>query len=267
MPLLAERQRAFGAALLDPARSVPVGLVGPHGRPSLKRFSVYRNNVVVGLIEALEAAFPATRRIVGEAFFRAMARAYAVAHPPTSPILLYYGNDFAEFIDGFEPAQSLPYLGDVARIERAWLDAYHAAEVIGLSPDAFATIPPENIGNLRLTVHPSLRLVRSLFPALTIWRMNVADGVPAPVDLEAGGEDVLIFRPDADVEVRSTPLGGAEFVTALGEGRTLSEAAEIAMKVPNFDLAANLAALLHAGAFIGYALEDAKHAEDDRGSA
>ncbi|MDE2112671.1 MAG: putative DNA-binding domain-containing protein [Alphaproteobacteria bacterium] len=259
MPPLAERQRTFAAALVDPARDVPAGLVGPDGQVSLKRFSVYRNNVIVGLIDALEAAYPAISRIVGEEFFRAMARAYAVAHPPTSAILLAYGGGFADFIVTFEPARSLPYLADVARIERAWLEAYHASEATSLSPAALVVIPQEEAGNVRLFLHPSFCVVRSRFPALTIWRMNVHDGVPAPVDLEAGGEDVLILRPEAEVEVRSMPPGGAEFVNALAEGYSLAEAAKIAIPTPDFDLAANLAALLGAGAFIEYELAGLQH--------
>ena len=129
---LADRLSGFAAALLDPTRAVPAGLVGPDGEPSAKRFAVYRNNVVVGLTEALQANFPAVCRIVGEEFFQAMARAYVVFEAPVSPILLDYGDGFASFIAEFEPAASLPYLADVARIERAWTQAYNAPEAVSL---------------------------------------------------------------------------------------------------------------------------------------
>ncbi|HEX2136206.1 MAG TPA: DNA-binding domain-containing protein [Microvirga sp.] len=250
---LADRQRGFARALLDPELSLPPGLVGPDGEDSPKRFSVYRNNVVVGLIEALEAAFPAVRRIVGEEFFRAMARAYALREPPTSPILLDYGAGFPGFVASFEPAKSLPYLPDVARLERAWSEAYHAADAVALELDALAAIPRGRLAGIRLTVHPSLRIVRSRFPVLTIWRMNVGDGVPGPVDLDSGGEDVLVVRPAAEVEVRSMPPGGAALVTAFARGQSLTEAARSAMSVcPSFDLAAHLAALVGAGIFVGH---------------
>ena len=165
---LAERQRNFGAALLDPTRRVPPGLVGPDGEPSARRFSVYRNNVVAGLIETLTAAFPAVHRIVGADFFRAMAGAYAVAEPPLSPILLEYGAGFADFISGFEPASRLPYLPDVARIERAWTEAYHAPDASPLEAADLMAVDPDRFGAIRLSVHPSLRIVRSQLPALTI---------------------------------------------------------------------------------------------------
>jgi hypothetical protein len=251
MPLLAERLDGFAAALLDPARAIPLGLVGPDGEPSTKRFAVYRNNVVVGLIDAIKANFPAVCRIVGDEFFREMARAFVVSEPPVSPILLDYGDGFADFITGFEPAHSLPYLADVARIERAWMEAYHSREAIALSPAALAEIPTDLVADACFKVHPTLRTVRSQFPALTIWRMNVADGVPAPVDLESGGEDTLVMRPGANVEARAIPPGGVEFLTALASGKTLWEAAKTAMDTgAAFDLAANLSALISAGAFV-----------------
>ena len=90
---LSERQRDFGAAILNPQAELPEGLVGPDGEPSLRRFSVYRNNVVVGLIDALKQSFPAVTRIVGDEFMMAMARIYVAHEPPSSPILLTWVKD------------------------------------------------------------------------------------------------------------------------------------------------------------------------------
>jgi hypothetical protein len=256
MQRLAERQRDFAAALLDPGRPIPTGLVGPDGEPSPKRFAVYRNNVAVGLTEPLKAAFPAVHRIVGAHFFQAMARAYVMVEPPRSPILLDYGAGFPDFIRRFEPAKVLPYLTDVAQIERAWREAYHAPEAAPIDAAAFTAIAPDQLPAIHLVLHPSLRLVRLRFPALTIWQMNVADGVPAPVDLAAGGEDVLVVRPAADVEVRSIPKGSLDFIQALGDGASALAALEVALTAdPRFDLSANLSDLLRAGALVGYGFE------------
>ncbi len=260
-------ERAFAAALLDPAIAPSFEFVGPDREPSARRFAVYRNNVVVGLIDAVGDNFPAVRRIVGEDFFRAMARAYVLADPPRSPVLIDYGATFPDFIAAFEPADPLPYLADVARIERAWTEAYHAPEARPLTTEALAALAPEEAAGLRLVVHPSSTVVRSLFPAVTIWRMNVADGVPEPVDFEAGGEDALALRPEADVEVRVAPPGGADFVSALAERRTLAEAAEAAFRADDrFDLSANLAALIAMGAFVGFERGDERGEQSRRGA-
>ena len=255
MQQLAERQRGFAAALLDPGLPMPDGLVGPDGEPGPKRFAVYRNNVVVGLTETLKDAFPAVHRIVGADFFRAMARAYVLVEPPRSPILLDYGAGFPDFIRQFEPAAVLPYLADVAHIERAWTEAYHAPEASPIDPGAFTAIAPDQLPAIRLVLHPSLRIVRSQFPALTIWQMNVAGGVPAPVDIACSGENVLVVRPLADVEVRSIPEGSPEFIQALADERPVLAALESALIANSrFDLSANLSDLLRAGALVGYRL-------------
>jgi hypothetical protein len=249
---LAERQQEFAAALLDPERPAPFGLVGPDGEPSARRFAVYRNNVVAGLVETLQATFPAICRIVGKAFFQAMARTYVLAEPPGSPILLDYGAGFPDFIGDFVPAATLPYLSDVARIEYFWAQAYHAAEASPLDPLVLAAIAPEALPEICLLPHPSVHLVRSQFPALTIWRMNMPGGVPAPVDF-ALGEDVLIVRPAAEVEVRLLASGGLDFLQALADGMPVLAALKIAMAAGHgFDLTVNLEELMRTGVFVGY---------------
>jgi hypothetical protein len=184
-----------------------------------------------------------------------MAYAYVVVKPPPSPILLDYGAGFPDFIGEFEPASVLPYLADVARIERAWAEAYHAPEAPPIDPAALAAIASEQLPAIRLQLHPSTRLVRSQFPALTIWKMNVGDGVPAPVDLAAGGEDALVARPQADVEVRLISGGSFEFIQALADGASVLAATRVALAADcRFELTANLSDLMQVGALVGYDL-------------
>ncbi len=248
MPPLSEVQAEFAAALLDPAAPVPAGIVAPGGRPAPRRFAVYRNNVISALANAVASSFPAVRRIVGDDFFRAMAWAYVLAEPPTSPVLLDHGATFPDFIARFPPAGSLPYLPDVARIERRWRESYHAEDAEPLPPTALSELAEAALPGLIFELHPSLRLVRSPWPAVTVWRMNVSDVPMTPVDFTVA-EDALIVRPGAEVEVRIVPPGGAAFVTALAAGDTLLAAAETAQAADQrFDLAGNIAGLFAAGA-------------------
>lgn len=249
---VADRQADFGTAVLDPRLPVPAGCVGPDGRPDQKRFGVYRNNVASSLIEALAESYPAVRRLIGEECFRATARIYIAQEPPSSPILLEYGTGFPKFLADFEPLTSLAYLPDVARIERAWLEAYHSPEADALDPAAVARIAEDRAGDLSFSLHPSLRIVRSAFPAVSIWRTNVEDGEVRPIDLGVGAEDALVARPDAQVEVRTMPPGGAEFLAAIAAGKRLAEATRAASRsYRQFDLTAHLAGLLESGLLSG----------------
>ena len=240
---------AFSPALLDPQSETPQAVTGPNRKTAVKRFNVYRNNVTVSLIDALAAIFPATQRIAGVEFFRAMARFHVRATPPTSPLLFEYGRDFPGFIELYEYAQSLPWLADVARIDRAWLDAYHAADLETLRPQALASIAPERLSDVRFVPHPAVRILCSEFPAVSIFAANRSEAPMDPIE-PAGAEDALITRPGLEVVVRHLPVGGAIFLARLVSGETLGQAAAAAFEAsPSFDLPANIAGMIDAGAF------------------
>jgi hypothetical protein len=246
----------FAQGLTDPARATPADVVGPRGKAAIKRYDVYRNNVTVSLINALAATYPAVQRIVGLEFFRAMARFHVRATPPTSPLLFEYGRDFPAFIEGYEHAQDMPWLADIARIERAWLDAYHAADVPPLSPDVLAAVPSDRVGDLVFTAHPAAGVVRSVYPAVAIFAMNRVEGPITPLR-SSTAEDALIARPDMEVTVRLLPPGGAAFLMTLIDGGTLAAAAAAAFaETPSFDLPANIAGMIEAGVFTTIHLGD-----------
>ena len=257
MPPLSERLREFGAAILDPKAVLPPGLIGPDGEPSLRRFSVYRNNVVVGLIAALKQSFPAVTRIVGDEFMTAMTRIYVANEPPSSPILLHYGKGFADFIQGFEPASTVPYLADVARMERAWHEAYHARETATLDPSSLAGHAPRDFERVMFTPHPSLRLVSSSYPALSIWQMNVGDAEPQPIELTQSNHAIFL-RPHVEVEARAVSASSFAFLQSLVRGETVVQALREATQHDEmFDLGAHLSELFQMGAFEGWKLAEA----------
>jgi hypothetical protein len=239
----------LAAALMNPTHATPADLVGPRGKTAVKRYNVYRNNVTVSLIDALAAIYPAVQRITGVEFFRTMARSHIRATPPTSPLLFEYGRDFPAFIEGYEYAHDMPWLADTARIERAWLDAYHAADVPPLSPDVLAAAPPDMLSDLVFAAHPTTRIVRSAYPAVAIFAMNRVKGPVTPLESSAA-EDALVTRPEMEVTVRLLPSGGAAFLTSLIGGETLGAAATAAFaETPSFDLTGGIAGMIQAGVF------------------
>lgn len=243
-------QAEFAAALVDPERAVPEGLTAWNGPRPERRFGVYRNNVAVGLIGALASRFPVAEKIVGNDFFAAMAHEFVRLHPPHSPLLLAYGDDFADFVETFEPARDINYLPDVIRLEAARGKAYHAADAAPLDPALLAAIEPERLPSLAFTPHPSASILRSSFPAVTIWAMNAGEMELRPID-DWSGEDALIVRPEMTVQIHRLPGGGATFLEALAAGADLAVAMEAAVAAaPDFDLSANLAGALATGAFM-----------------
>ncbi|WP_417667720.1 DNA-binding domain-containing protein [Roseibium sp.] len=238
----------FGDALLDPRMPMPDGIVGPDGKPAPKRFSVYRNNVTASLVEALEQTFPAVQKMLGEDYFKALARAFVAEYPPKSPVLIWYGGEFASFVEGFEPLRSYPYLADVARLEWAWLQSYHAQDADPLDPTVLAAIDPDALADLRLRLHPAAFVVCSVWPVFSI---AAANRFAPEAEMAAGlneAQSVLVTRPDLDVELLLLRPGADIFLESLAGGCPLGQAAEIAASQSNeFDLAATLGDILSAG--------------------
>jgi hypothetical protein len=245
----AAHEKAFRNALLDPQHPAPAMLRTAGGGRSDRRFAVYRNNVTVSLIAALAEIFPAVRRIVGTEAFDAAARAFVRAAPPRSPLLFRYGAGFPDFLAVFPPFASLPYLPDVARLERAWLDAWHAADAAALDAAALATVPADSLASLRFVAHPAASLLPSPYAHVAIFEANRGGADSRRID-GSRPQTALVTRPGLDVIVATVGAGDAAFLRALMSGETLAEAAEAgAVSGVDFELSAALGLALSSGAF------------------
>ena len=247
------REPAWLDALLTPAKPVPPGLSAWNGSDPAQRFAVYRNNVTVSLINALADTFAVTRQLVGEDFFRAMAREFVYSSPPDCPLLTEYGSGFPAFIAGFPPAAALPYLADTARLEFSYLQAYHAADAVSLPPDQFASLlaRPEALAAVRLDLHPSLHTLQSQYAIASLWAAHQGLGDLADVDPDVA-ENAWVARNGLQVLVLRMRTGDCQFAGALQRGRPLGEAARLAQKAdPEFDLSTCLAIMLREQLMIG----------------
>lgn len=248
-PTLGALQARFRTALLAADDAPLAPFLAPGGAvPLARRVAVHRNTVYGTLTEALAAAFPVVRRLVGDAFFAAAARAFITAAPPERPDLAAYGGGFPAFLDGFPPAAAVPYLGDVGRLEWARVEATFAADAPPLSAERLAAVPAQELGRVVLHLVPSARAVGSRWPVLALWDAHQTDEVGA-VDLDAGPDRLLILRQGDRLVTLRLEAGAEAFVAALAARRPLAEAAGSgAAADPGFDLQGTLAALLVNGA-------------------
>ena len=241
-------QDIFAAALLDAALPAPDGLRDAALRPAGRRFSVYRNNVAVSLTEALHTAFPATARLLGRENMDRLAGVFLRANPPSSPLLMFYGEGFPEFLAGIEQLAKMGYLPDLARLELAQRRSYHAADAEPVAPESLATLPPEELMQCGVTLAPALRLIRSEWPLHQIWRLGTEEGAPQPTVRQ---QDVLITRPEFDPVLQPLPAGGAAWIDALQQGASIGDAYETTLQtVPEFDPGATLTLLIQGNAII-----------------
>ncbi len=225
---LSEQSR-FTTALRTPASEL-AGLRAPGPANPQRRLDVHRNNAMVSLIDALAATFPVTQALVGEDFFADMARERVLADPPRSPIALRHGEGFADFIAGFGPAADVPYLADVARLEYLRLQCHHAADAEPVPLAAFEALlaTPEQLADLRLTLHPACAWLRSDHAVHSLWLAHqglddLADADLAGIETDTA-EAVLLKRPHWDVQVRVIDPLATPALDALHHGMPLGAA-------------------------------------------
>jgi hypothetical protein len=246
--MLRDLQTEFAAAVFD--ERPEMGARVRAGRfPAAQHLQVYRNNVVEGLTGALRAVYPVVEKLVGEGFFRYAAHEYLCTHRPRSGNLHDFGDAFAGFLAGFAPAAQLPYLPDVARLEWAWHQAFHAADAPVFDFARLGAVPAEQQAALRFVLHPSARLLASDYPVVRIFEINQDGyGGDTSVDLAEGGVHALVIRRGLTVYAEPLAAGEAGLLTALAGQQTLGAAVQTALAAQaDFDLTSTLAGHLRRG--------------------
>ena len=254
--MLRDLQTEFAAALFD-ERPEMAARVRAGRFPAAQHLQVYRNNVVESLTGALRAVYPVVEKLVGDGFFRYAVHEYLRAHRPRSGNLHDFGDAFASFLAGFAPAAELPYLPDVARLEWAWHQAFHAAEAPAFDLARLGAVPAAQQAALRFVLHPSARLLASDFPIVRIFEINQEgyDG-DASVDLGEGGVRALVIRRGLTVYVEPLAAGEAALLAALAKQQTLGAAVQAALAAQaDFDLTTTLAGNLRHGTLLDFLAE------------
>ncbi len=248
---MAQLQRAFAEAVLSSDAPVPAAIRRASGPAHASRFGVYRNNVIASLIKAVGARYPVVRKLLWDDAFNHAAYLYVMSEPPRSPVLLEYGESFPRFLRSIGDGVPAAYLADIAELESARVRAYHAADAAPLAPEVFAAIPSDDWPELRVTLHPSLTLLKSDFPIVSIWEANLnANDNMLPAWRP---ECALVARPDLDVEVRLIPAAVHAFIAALASRNTVGAAIEQAATLPGFDLGECFSILIAARLAVGSA--------------
>jgi hypothetical protein len=249
MSELGRFQDAFAAALAE-RNAAPIAAWLPDHEVEPAGLAVYRNTIAKGCVDALAANFPTVASLVGDDWFRAAAALFAHEHPPANAALLAYGEAFPDWLERFPPADDLPYLPSMARLDRMWTTALFAPEAEPLGPEAFA-LAPEALAGARATLHPSLAFAAFDSGLPGLW-LAARRPDPGEMELVEDPQAILIVRPADAVSCRRLDAAGCAFLAAVRDGATLGEAiTAAALADPDADLAVLFAALIADGAFSG----------------
>lgn len=247
---LAQFQASFARALLQP--------VEPESPPSASALDlalrIHRNTTMKGLVDALVANYPTVAQLVGEDWFKACALQFARANPPRDPVLASYGESFPDFLATFPPARELPYLPDVARIDRIWIESWFAHDAPPLLSELLARLPAEDLLHTRLALHPATRFGWAAHSAATIWAHHRAVSMASELTLSGEEEGILLTRVDENIEHRTISRAAFHFLDRLARGDSLGTAAAAILELDaEADVAGTLAMVLECGAFTAIA--------------
>ena len=258
MPALNELLTGFAQAIVHGDKPPEqIGPAYPHYSADTA-LEVYRNNYRGNLHDALAGAYPVIRQLVGDEFFRYMARKFIEQYPSRSGNLHRYGAEMAEFVATFGPAGTLPYLPDVAALEWACHRAYFAEDASALDLAELAQIPPDQYPQLILRIHPSCRQVCSRYPVAAIWRAHQPGADPDfTIDPDSGASNALVCRTDDAVIVDELSTTDSNWLQAIRAETALGDATAAALDSdPGFDLQAVLLKLVAQGVLCGCKLKE-----------
>lgn len=235
---LPELQRHFIRAVVsdDPAayaalrdRLLPAGRLAPG-----QALDIYRENRLGACVKTLQEVYPAIATILGEPYFRQLARRYARESPPASADLNRYGAGMAGFLRRL-PAEraeleAFPYLPDLAELEWGWHRAFYTPKeapgdtVSGL--DDIAAVPQARRPGIRFVLHGCLTALRSPYPVLQIWRLNRRGGDAAAVEALAAEQYLAVYRSDGLPVVEEMEAADFELIGRIQRRAVLGELAE-----------------------------------------
>lgn len=247
---LGDLQAAFAAHLAGADRTDLLAVVAGDTIPAAARLGVYRHHVHESLGLALAATFPTVHALVGADFFRRLASDFIAQSLPTQPVLAEYGGGLGAFISGYAPADGLPYLSDVARLDWALNLAFHAPEGERLTAADLAAVAVERLPSMSVKLASGTDLISSRYPVDRIWQASQPGAPSGTVDLGSGDCHLLVMRRADDAAFASLSAGEAAFMSALDEGGSLERGAGAALEAdPAFDLSASFVRLLALKAF------------------
>ena len=219
---LCELQSQFSAEILCEENTSVQTLIEQRGFQSTQRVNIYRNNIFSTLTETLSNIFPVTCAMVGEEFFKSMARIYIRSHTPDSGNLHDFGEHLPSFIESMPELSNYPYLSALAEIDWSCHLAFHSASATALDISSLGDFSPENYEDLQFEIHPALHTIKSNFPIFDIWNFATSNGHADTIpDINSKGQQVLIYRPESSVKVVNIEDGLFQMINFLRSHKTL----------------------------------------------
>jgi hypothetical protein len=234
----------------------------------VEQLEIYREQFWLRHKGALREDFPTLLHLLGDDAFDALAEAYLLAHPPASFTLRDLGDRLAAFVETTPPWKDDPILGEAARLEWAFVEAFDAPDSPALDPSALTGAREEAWANARVEFQPALRRLSLTYPVDEL-RGKIRAGEPvsqSPPRSSTPRRHVVIYRAGLGHAGSTADLGTLQYIEvepmafelleALAKGMPLGPACESVADAAGVDdpsaLEARIGALFQQWAAFGW---------------
>lgn len=198
-PSLHETQRWLAGVILDPA-ALDAGELDAsdalaHDAATARiRLGAYAAGYPARLEEALAEAVPALRRILGAPAFQGMVQRYLPAVPAGIYNLNDIGTPLPAWLAGDEIARAVPLAPDLARLELAVQQAFHATLLAPFDAAPLTAWAADDWEQAIVRFQPGVALVRSPWPIHDVWQARTQPRETVDFVAEKRAQDVLVSR-------------------------------------------------------------------------
>jgi hypothetical protein len=214
---------------------VPAGTL-PSAEEAL---SAHENGYYARLTEVLGETFEACWFVTGDELFFQLSKDYIKEHPSKTYNLSDYGNHFAEFAQK-KLADEIPFIKDLAKFEWIFKNTFHSKQHQALDPQELAVI--QTNPDQKIIFGESVSLFQSNYSVYGIWEQrqgnNTEDSDQSEDPFEEKPEQLLIYKQDNQIFVKTVSIGEFKILQALQEGQTFSTIVDLFTEENSSDLIA-----------------------------
>ncbi len=168
-----------------------------------ERLDIYANMYFYRLRDCLAEDFPCVSAVLGGARFHNLVTDYLLAHPSSTWTLRRLGERLPAFLAGHAAGKGMPFLGDLARLEWARIEAFDAPDARPLERADLAAMQEAGVASRRLGLVPSARILDLDWSIAPLWREaadQAGEGIMAGTHSAAvGGDSHEHFAPPLQV--------------------------------------------------------------------
>ena len=256
MPQLGELQQAFAEAIDKGTYHAATAAMKADGF-ALRSVALYRRLIRNNYVQVLKITYPILAQLVGDAYFRTVARGYLKHYPSTSGDLFLYGRHLPALL---QHSEAPPLLTELARLEWACHEIHQAAESTPVSQAQIQSIASIDPSRVTVRFHEATRLLSLPIPVHRVWLALQPDApMDEVVDLPLPEEETRVVVTRGAGKVQVTPLAKPDYLMleALSQGADLASVERIAIESDlEFDFQRLWATVLNLSLISGFSMKE-----------